>query len=174
MRAGSEHLATYRTGSGSGETVDTTTTNSSYEGDSSRVIEENLVGLERKTYAYDAFGEALSLSSKPNSQAPVEHYSYLYDPGSSVSLLVDSTGAVKESYGYTAYGSDNGAISKKAAGFSAGKVPTNPVRFQGKRFDSGSGSYDMGRDATPPRPAAGCSRTSTQTPSTTWASRRIR
>ncbi len=125
--------------------MDTTTTNSSYEGDSSRVIEEDLVGLERKTYAYDAFGSALSLSSTPNTQyPPTNRYSYLYDPGSSVSLLVDSTGAVKESYGYTAYGSDNGAISKKASGFSQGSVPTNPVRFQGKRFDSGSGSYDMG------------------------------
>ena len=33
-----------------------------------------------------------------------ERYSYLYDPRSSVSLLVDQTGGVEESYGYSAYG----------------------------------------------------------------------
>ena len=59
-------------------------------------------------------------------------------------MLLDSTGAAKESYGYTACGSPNAKITAKASGFSPNSVPTNPVRFQGKRFDSGSGSYDMG------------------------------
>ena len=30
----------------------------------------------------------------------LSRYSYLYDPGSSVSLLLDASGNAKESYGY--------------------------------------------------------------------------
>jgi RHS repeat-associated protein len=74
----------------------------------------------------------------------LQRYSYLYDPGSSVSLLINWAGVQEESYGYNAYGDPNNDLSKKADGFSTAPVPTNPVRFQGKRFDSGSGTYDMG------------------------------
>ena len=122
----------------------TTTTQTVYQGDSSAVSKETLSGAqsETKTYAYDALGNAITLSDATG--GTTNRYSYLYDPRSSVSMLLDSTGAAKESYGYTAYGSKNASISKSASGFSTGSVPTNPVRFQGKRFDSGSGSYDMG------------------------------
>ena len=122
----------------------TTTTQTVYQGDSSAVSKETLSGAqsETKTYAYDALGNAITLSD--TSGGTTNRYSYLYDPRSSVSMLLDSTGAAKESYGYSAYGSKNASISKSASGFSTGSVPTNPVRFQGKRFDSGSGSYDMG------------------------------
>jgi RHS repeat-associated protein len=119
---------------------DVTTTNTVYQGDSTAVAKETLSGVQSgpKTYAYDAQDNAITLSDGST------RYSYLYDPRSSVSMLLDSSGNVKESYGYTAYGSKNAAVTKSASGFSSGKVPTNPVRFQGKRFDSGSGSYDMG------------------------------
>ena len=122
----------------------TTTTQTVYQGDSSAVSKETLSGAqsETKTYAYDASGNAITLSDATG--GTTNRYSYLYDPRSSVSMLLDSTGAAKESYGYSAYGSKNASISKSASGFSTGSVPTNPVRFQGKRFDSGSGSYDMG------------------------------
>ena len=115
-----------------------------YKDDSSAVSKETLSGAqsETKTYAYDALGNAITLSDATG--GTTNRYSYLYDPRSSVSMLLDSSGAAKESYGYSAYGSKNASISKSASGFSTGSVPTNPVRFQGKRFDSGSGSYDMG------------------------------
>jgi RHS repeat-associated protein len=126
----------------SGSSGPTTTTNTLYQGDSTAVAQETLTGSQAdiKTYAYDAFGSSITLSDA----AAGARYSYLYDPGNSVSMLLDSSGNAKESYGYKAYGSSNAALSKKASGFSTGSVPTNPVRFQGKHFDSGSGSYDMG------------------------------
>ena len=119
----------------------TTTTATVYQGDSTAVTQETLTGAQTgtKTYAYDASGDAITLSTSYSNR-----YSYLYDPRNSVSLLVDQAGGVKESYGYSAYGSANTTLSKKASGFSTGVVPVNPVRFQGKHFDSGSASYDMG------------------------------
>ncbi len=57
-----------------------------------------------------------------------------------MSLLLDQSSAVKASYGYTAYGSANTAISKTASGF----TDTNPYRYEAKRLDPGSDSYDMG------------------------------
>ncbi len=57
-----------------------------------------------------------------------------------MSLLIDQSSAVKASYGYSAYGSANTAISKTAAGF----TDTNPYRYEAKRLDTGSNSYDMG------------------------------
>ena len=119
----------------------TTTTATVYQGDSTAVTQETLTGAQTgtKTYAYDASGNAITLSTGSSNR-----YSYLYDPRSNVSLLVDQAGGVEESYGYSAYGSPNASLTKKASGFSTGAVPTNPVRFQGKRFDSGSASYDMG------------------------------
>ena len=89
-------------------------------------------------YRYE-ISHAITLSTGSSNR-----YSYLYDPRNNVSLLVDQAGGVEESYGYSAYGSPNASLTKKASGFSTGAVPTNPVRFQGKRFDSGSASYDMG------------------------------
>ncbi len=123
----------------------TTTTQSVYEGDSTTVTKEILTGWgpTEKTYAQDAFGNSITFSDHPGGMG-VSRYSYLHDPGSSVSLVLDSTGQAKESYGYSAYGSPNSAISKTASGFSDYNAPTNQIRFQGKRFDSGSGSYDMG------------------------------
>jgi RHS repeat-associated protein len=97
-----------------------------------------LTGDKSRTKTHDADGDETTISDGSS------RYSYLYDPGDSVSLLLDQSGNVKESYGYSACGNANASISKKASGFSTGRVPTNPVRFQGKRFDSGSGSYDMG------------------------------
>jgi len=61
------------------------------------------------------------MTERPAGQS-LSRYSYLYDPGSSVSLLLDASGNAKESYGYSAYGSKNAAISKTASGFSTGTV----------------------------------------------------
>jgi RHS repeat-associated protein len=56
-------------------------------------------------------------------------------------LLIDQANTVKESYGYSGYGSVNAALSKTAAGFSN---KTNPYRYTGKRSDTGSNTLDMG------------------------------
>jgi RHS repeat-associated protein len=55
--------------------------------------------------------------------------------------LIDGAGSITASYGYDAYG-------EKDAGLSAGDPednnPLNPYRYSARRFDSGSGTIDMG------------------------------
>jgi len=115
----------------------TTTYDLTYVGATNMVTKEVLTGsgATTKKYAYDAFGRRATISEGAN------RYSYLYDPHGSVSLLIDQANVVKESYGYSAYGASNGALTKTAAGFNN---KTNPYRYTGKRLDSGSGTYDMG------------------------------
>jgi RHS repeat-associated protein len=119
----------------------TTTTSLTYVGLSNAVGTETLTGgvATTKTYAYDPLGRRVTLSNG------TERYSYLNDPYGSVSLLVDQSRAVKESYGYSGYGSANSSLTKSAAGFNPANAPfKNLYRFSSKRWDSGSGSYDMG------------------------------
>ncbi len=114
----------------------TTTTAYRYLADTNALTRETLSGGTNTTrkYSYDALGNRISFSDGAN------RFSYLYDPHGSVSLLLDQTSAVKASYGYSAYGSANPAISKTASGF----TDTNPYRYEAKRLDPGSNSYDMG------------------------------
>ena len=114
----------------------TTTTTFRYLGDTNAVTQDTLSGATATTkkYAYGADGERITVTDG------TARLSYLYDPHGSVSLLVDQANAVKASYGYTAYGSANAALSKTAGGF----TDRNPYRYTGKRFDTGSNTYDMG------------------------------
>ena len=117
----------------------TTNTTLRYVGVANAVDQEVLTGATTttKSYAYDAAGRKLALTDT----ASGSRYSYAYDPHGSISLLLNQSSTVKESYGYSAYGGANSALSKTAAGFDN---KTNPYRYTGKRFDTGSGSYDMG------------------------------
>jgi RHS repeat-associated protein len=92
-------------------------------------------GATSKRYAYDVFGKRATITEGSN------RYSSLYDPHTSVSLLIDQANQVKESYGSSAYGQTNAALTKSASGFNA---KTNPYRSTGKRLDQGSSTYDMG------------------------------
>lgn len=118
----------------------TTTYDFTYVGVTNALSKEVLTGATATTkrYAYDVFGQRATITEGAN------RYSYLYDPHTSVSLLIDQANAVKESYGYTAYGAANAALTKSASGFDNQSVPKNPYRYTGKRLDSGSGTYDMG------------------------------
>jgi RHS repeat-associated protein len=115
----------------------TTTYTFTYVGVTNALSKEVLTGsgATTKRYAYDVFGQRSTISEGSN------RYSYLYDPHTSVSLLIDQANTVKESYGYSAYGGANAALTRTASGFNA---KTNPYRYTGKRLDSGSGTYDMG------------------------------
>ncbi len=112
-----------------------------YVGVTNALSKEALSGTTTSTkpYAHDAFGRRATIAETVG--ATTSQYSYLYDPHTSVSLLIDQANTVKESYGYAAYGAANAALSKTAAGFSA-KV--NPYRYSGGRLDTGSGSIDLG------------------------------
>ena len=111
--------------------------------------------ITTKTYAYDPFGQRISLTTDPGPAAPEGSlaelegtFTYGYDPHGNVTLLLDDEGGVQASYGYEAYGEpvdqltegDNESIDPEEAPDDA----LNPYRYSGKRQDSLSKSYDMG------------------------------
>ena len=101
--------------------------------------------LVTRAYDLDATGRRLRLHEKPydaaGSPQPVNRYYYGYDPRGSVSLLLNEAGGAKASYGYTPYGKVDAGLT---SGDSELASLVNPFRFQGKRFETGSASYDMG------------------------------
>jgi RHS repeat-associated protein len=142
-----------------GTAKDRTTTNT-FQGLTNLVTQEQQAGgtdPKTKTYAYDAYGHRIGLTDKNNTTGATNSYSYASDVHGSVSQLLDDSGNVKASYGYTAFG---GADSTDSESLTSGdpdpQAPLNPYRYAGKRMDSGtaastapavaagSGGYDMG------------------------------
>jgi RHS repeat-associated protein len=120
----------------------TTTTQFNYLALSTAVSHEAASGASTlsRSYSYNAAGIRLTMAETPSGSG-TSHYAYLYDPHGSVSLLLNQAGALKAAYGYAAYGAANAALTRTAVGFNA---TTNPYRYGGKRFDTGSGTLDMG------------------------------
>ncbi|WP_040925768.1 RHS repeat-associated core domain-containing protein [Saccharomonospora marina] len=78
---------------------------------------------------------------------------YGFNPHTDVETLTKPNGDTRATYGYTAYGKDDEeaftGIDKPDAQ-NPGREPYNVYRFNGKRWDPHSGSYDMGfRDYNP-------------------------
>ena len=71
----------------------------------------------------------------------MEPYGLGYDAQGNVSQLLTEAGGVKARYGYTPYGALD---ATQSAGDEDKHNPLNPYRFQGKRFDPGSGNLQMG------------------------------
>ena len=130
-----------------GTSATSRTTDFSHLGLSNLVTREDVSGDSKsasKTYSYDAYGHRISMTDDPKDQTkPDETYTYAYDVHGSVSMLLDKAGTVKASYGYTAYGEKDGALTNEGAGVDD-KDPLNAYRYTAKRFDSGSGTLDMG------------------------------
>ena len=93
--------------------------------------------ITTRTYSYDAFDQKIGITDDPAGGSK-STYTYAYDPHGSVSLLLNSVGTPSASYGYTAYGDVDPALTTGAAG------NVNSYRYTNKRFDSGSGTLDMG------------------------------
>ena len=141
-------------------TANDRTTTFAFQGLTSLVTQEQQSGgtdPKTKTYAYDAFGHRLSLTDTNTGTGATNTYSYATDVHGSVSQLLDDSGNVKASYGYTAYG---GADSTDSESLTSGdpdpQAPLNPYRYTSRRIDSGTapsgslaapagaGGYDMG------------------------------
>jgi len=132
------------------------TTTFTYQGLSSLMTEEKQAGgadPKTKTYSYDNFGHRLGMIDT-NAAGTANTYSYGGDVHGSISQLIDDAGSVKASYGYTPYGGAD-APSTDGEALTSGDTdslkPLNPMRFSGKRADSGTASsstsqpdYDMG------------------------------
>ena len=120
------------------------TTAFTYQGIGNQLIEEkqsNSNGpITTKDYTYDAAGHRLTMTDTPNGGTSTT-YTYGYDVHDSVSLLIDPNGNPKSSYGYSAYGDSD---SKLSQGDADKNNPFNAFRYEGKRYDSGSGSMNMG------------------------------
>ncbi len=91
-----------------------------------------------KRYTYDLTDDRIDATITTSS---TQDYSYGRNVHGDVSLLVDDNGLVSDSYAYKPYGNLDGSLSR-------GEIdPTNPFnafRFNDKRFDSGSRSFQMG------------------------------
>jgi RHS repeat-associated protein len=103
-----------------------------------------------KNYSYDADGERTGMTRSPTGGTS-RNYTYGRNPQGSVSLLMNDAGRAQASYGYRAYGdSDPGLTQENDPDDPTGQTqtsttaPLNPYRFSAKRFDSGSGTVDMG------------------------------
>lgn len=87
------------------------------------------------------------MTHTPSGEA-TEEFLYAYDVHGSTSLLVNETanqsgaaGTAAASYAYGPYGERDDAISRQDDDTTD---PVNPYRYSGRRFDSGSQTYDMG------------------------------
>ncbi|MEU4065656.1 DNRLRE domain-containing protein [Streptomyces wedmorensis] len=134
------------------KTADGKTTDFTYLGLSTEVLGEEVAGELTKSYQYSPWGERLS-QVKHNADGTGEDGFYGYNSHTDVETLTDKDGNTKATYGYTAYGSDDKAeftgIDKPEAADPT-KEAYNPYRFNAKRWDAKSGTYDMGfRDYNP-------------------------
>ncbi|WP_306191921.1 DNRLRE domain-containing protein [Streptomyces sp. MK5] len=134
------------------KTADGKTTDYEYLGLSSEVLDEKVAGTLTKSYQYSPWGERLS-QIKHNSDGTTEDGYYGYNSHTDVETLTDNNGDTKATYGYTAYGSDDTSeftgIDKPDAADPT-KEAYNPYRYNAKRWDAQSGTYDMGfRDYDP-------------------------
>ncbi|WP_336605870.1 DNRLRE domain-containing protein [Streptomyces sp. BA2] len=128
-------------------------TDYTYLGMSGEVLGEEVTGKLTKSYQYGPWGERLSQVKHAADGSAGESTFYGYNSHSDVETLTDKDGNTKATYGYSAYGSDDKAdftgIDKPDAGDPT-KDAYNPYRFNSKRWDAASATYDMGfRDYSP-------------------------
>ncbi|MEV0777336.1 DNRLRE domain-containing protein [Streptomyces sp. NPDC050433] len=133
-------------------TVNGKTTDFRYLGLSDEVLGEEEAGKLTKSYQYSPWGERLS-QVKVNTDGTSEDAYYGYNDHTDVETLTGKDGDTKATYGYSPYGTDDESeftgIDKPAVNDPT-KETYNPYRFNAKRWDAQSGTYDMGfRDYAP-------------------------
>ncbi|MCP2323432.1 RHS repeat-associated protein [Hamadaea flava] len=128
------------------------TTAFNYLGLTTDVLNEESAGKISKSYQYSPWGERLSQTTTSDSGGSEDGY-YGYNPHTDVEQLTDNSGDTKATYGYTAYGANDDSQFTgidKPNPTDPTKEPYNPYRFNSKRWDQQSGTYDMGfRDYDP-------------------------
>ncbi|MFB6552021.1 DNRLRE domain-containing protein [Streptomyces sp. NPDC056405] len=134
------------------KTADGETTDFDYLGLSEEVLGEQVAGELTKSYQYSPWGQRLSQVTHKDDGSEEDGY-YGYNSHTDVETLTDENGDTKATYGYTAYGTDDETeftgIDKPEASDPT-KEEYNPYRFNSKRWDARSGTYDMGfRDYSP-------------------------
>ncbi|NEE04811.1 RHS repeat-associated core domain-containing protein, partial [Phytoactinopolyspora halotolerans] len=122
------------------------TTEFTYLGLSGEVLNEEVAGQVQKSYHYSPWGKRLSQVTF-NPDGSQEDAFFGYNPRTDVETLTDDSGDAIATYGYTAYGNND---EDEFTGVDAPDPgdPTaeayNVYRYNAKRWDSASGTYDMG------------------------------
>ncbi|NUT20964.1 MAG: DNRLRE domain-containing protein [Hamadaea sp.] len=132
-------------------TADAETTTFAYQGLSGEVLDEKVAGVLKKTYEYSATGDRLAQVTHTGGTDEVAYYGY--NSHSDVETLSAANGSVIATYGYSAFGTDNTDLftgRDKPDPQNPDKDAYNTYRFNAKRVDPGTGTYDMGfRDYNP-------------------------
>ncbi|MFI0797085.1 DNRLRE domain-containing protein [Micromonospora rubida] len=138
-----DRTTTKTTGAGA---ADEQTITFNYLGLSSEILNEEVADELTKSYQYSPWGQRLSQVTH-NDDGTEEDAYYGYNPHTDVETLTDDTGNTRATYGYTAYGNNDDAqftgIDKPDPADPT-KEPYNAYRYNAKRWDQGSGTYDMG------------------------------
>ncbi|BBH66146.1 hypothetical protein ACTI_28310 [Actinoplanes sp. OR16] len=123
-----------------------------YLGLSSEVLDEEVAGKLTKSYQYSPWGQRLSQITHKEDGSTEQAY-YGYNAHTDVETLTGADGDTTATYGYTAYGSNDDELFTgidKPETADPSTEPYNAYRYNSKRWDSASGSYDMGfRDYSP-------------------------
>ncbi|WP_405146988.1 hypothetical protein OG589_06205 [Sphaerisporangium sp. NBC_01403] len=139
---------TEKTGTASAKTTDY-----SYLGLSGEVLDEEVAGKHTKSFQYSPWGERLS-QAKVNTDTTEESSYYGYNLHTDVEQVTKESGDTRATYGYTAYGKNDDklftGIDKPDPVDPTANDEYNPYRFNAKRWDNSTGTYDMGfRDYNP-------------------------
>ncbi|GAA2121177.1 DNRLRE domain-containing protein [Streptomyces synnematoformans] len=122
------------------------TTDYTYLGLSKEVLDERVGSEITKSYQYGPWGQRLSqITHKPDGTQQLGVYGY--NSHSDVETITGEGGNTDATYGYTAYGTNNDAeftgIDKPDPA-NPDKDAYNPYRFNAKRWDAATATYDMG------------------------------
>ncbi len=125
-----------------------------YLGLGGQLLSEEKDGKLSRTYQYGPAGERLSqVTFDTEGTKDPETVFFGYGPHNDVEHITDDKGNTKATYGYTAYGqADKAAFTgvDKPSALDPTSEPFNFYRFNSRRWDGGSGTYDMGfRDYNP-------------------------
>ncbi|MDL2081280.1 polymorphic toxin-type HINT domain-containing protein [Streptomyces sp. GXMU-J15] len=125
-----------------------------YLGLGGQLLSEEKDGKLSRTYQYGPAGERLSqVTFDTEGTKDPETVFFGYGPHNDVEHITDDKGDTKATYGYTAYGqADKAAFTgvDKPSALDPTSEPFNFYRFNSRRWDGGSGTYDMGfRDYNP-------------------------
>jgi RHS repeat-associated protein len=147
-----DRLATETTDAGG---PDEETTLFTYLGLTEQVLTEQIGGQVTTSYQHSLAGQLLSQTKHDTTGTGVDEDSfYAYNPHGDVAAITNEAGDTRATYGYTAYGSDDESlftgVDKPDPIDPTTQEPYNVHRYAGKRFDTATGTYDMGfRDYSP-------------------------
>jgi RHS repeat-associated protein len=122
------------------------TTAFTYLGMDSKVLREEVAGKATKSYQWSPWGQQLT-QIKHKDDGSKEYSQFTYHPKGDVEGITKDDGTTRATYGYTAYGSDESKLftgADKPDAQNPDAEPYNEYRYNGKRWDAASGTYDMG------------------------------